>query len=347
MKITEHIREYIYEEDREFQSGHASTLINLPGGDVLAAWFGGSWEKGSDVAIWMSRRTAQGWQKPYVVASTWGVALWNPVLFRRLDGRILLFYKEGAIIPEWRTFIKYSDDNGETFSEAKELVADDVSGGRGPVKNKPIVLSDGTIAAPASIEGDSDGLNKKGLWDCFVDLSQDGGETWQRSDLVPLRRIGFNMIDRVYDPRHCYGKGIIQPSLWESKPGHLHMLTRSTSSAIFRSDSSDGGKTWCCAYQSGLPNNNSGSDLVQLPDGSLVLAWNPVGNLPNYYKGPRTPLVLSHSTDNGKTWQQIFTLEDTQGGFAYPAIIATEKEILLTYTWNRERIVFWRFKYEG
>lgn len=338
IRITEYIKEYIYEDDREFQSGHASTLTKLTNGDIMAAWFGGSWEKAPDTAIWMSRRKGNSWQKPYIAADTYGVPVWNPVLFCQKDGRIALFYKEGAAIPEWLTMVKYSDDNGETFSDAAELVPGDKSGGRGPVKNKPIILLDGTIAAPASVEGE--------LWDCFADLSKDGGKTWNHSGLVPVRRIRYDVIDQVYDRRHCYGKGIIQPTLWESKPGHVHMLMRSTSSAIFRSDSVDGGKTWCCAYQSGLPNNNSGIDLAQLPGGDLVLAWNPVGNLPNYYKGPRTPLVLSHSCDNGKTWSKVFVLEDTHGGFAYPSIIADEKEILLTYTWKRERIVFWKLQYE-
>ena len=347
MKIVSEVKEFVYGGDRAFQSGHASTLAALPNGDVLAAWFGGSWEKGADVAVWMSRRTAEGWQEPYVAADTWGVPLWNPVLHCRADGRVLLFYKEGATIPHWRTMVKHSDDNGVTFSEAKELVKGDISGGRGPVKNKPIVLTDGSLVAPASIEGDSDGLNKKGLWDCFVDISDDGGETWERSDFVPLRRVSeANMLDKLIEPRHCFGKGIIQPALWESESGHVHMLTRSTSSAMFRSDSTDGGKTWRCAYQSGLPNNNSGFDLVKLPDKSLVMAWNPVGNLPNYYKGARTPLILSHSADNGTTWNPVFTLENTQGSFAYPAIIADGDEILLTYTWNRDKIVFWRLRYK-
>lgn len=337
MEIINAKREYIVEEDREFQSGHASTLIELPGGDILAAWFGGSWEKNPDVAIWMSRRTSAGWQKPWIAADTWGVALWNPVLFRHADGRVALYYKEGKTIPEWRTLVKVSDDDGRTFGEARELVPGDV-GGRGPVKNKPIALADGTIAAPASVEDD--------VWDSFIDLSKDGGETWEKSAMVPLRRVGYQEVDLVQDPRHCYGKGVIQPTLWESGPGHVHALMRSTSSAIFRSDSTDGGKTWCCAYHTGLPNNNSGIDLVRLPKGDLVLAWNPVGNLPNYYKGPRTPLVLSHSADNGNTWKQMYTLEDTQGDYAYPAIIANEREILVTYTWHRERIVFWRLAYK-
>ena len=336
MVVKDSRKEFIFEEDREFQSAHASTLIALENGDVLAAWFGGSWEKGNDVTIWISRRTEAGWQKPCRVAESWGIPLWNPVLFRRPDGRIILYYKEGKTISQWKTLVKYSDDNGKTFSEAKELVNGDI-GGRGPVKNKPIQLTNGNILAPASIEGD--------LWDCFIDISKDSGETWTASSLIPTRRIGYDMVDRVFDRRHCYGKGLIQPTIWESQPNHIHALMRSTSSTIFRSDSDDGGMTWCCAYNSGLPNNNSGIDLVKAPNGDLVLAWNPVGNLPNYYKGPRTPLILSWSGDNGKTWTPLITLEDTQGGFAYPAIIAAKNELLVTYTWNRERIVFWKILY--
>ena len=141
--------------------------------------------------------------------------------------------------------------------------------------------------------------------------------------------------------------GVIQPTLWEDELGDIHMLLRSTSSRIFRSDSKDGGRTWCTAYATELPNNNSGIDLVRLPSGILVLAYNPRENAPNYYKGSRTPLVLSYSEDNGNTWQLLDLLEDGKGTFAYPAIICNEQnEILVTYTWNRLRIVFCKLTYE-
>lgn len=52
------------EEEREFNSSHASTLLDLKDGGVLVSWFGGSWEKGSDVAVWISRRIGGGWEKP-------------------------------------------------------------------------------------------------------------------------------------------------------------------------------------------------------------------------------------------------------------------------------------------
>ena len=68
---------------------------------------------------------------------------------------------------------------------------------------------------------------------------------------------------------------MIQPTLWESKDGSVHMLTRTKLGKIYRSDSLDGGKTWCRAYATNLPNNNSGIDPVSythltLPTNSLV-----------------------------------------------------------------------------
>jgi len=345
VKLTSSTKEFIVGfDDRPTDSAHASTLLQLKDGSVLAAWFGGSWEKDSNVDIWMSRRDAQGkWNQPYAVACVFAVAMWNPVLFRCPDSSILLFYKVGHIIPEWKTFAIRSNDEGKNWSEPFELVAGDVSGGRGPVKNKPILLSDGkTIVSPASVETDN-------VWQAFVDISTDNGETWTHSEYVPMRMSSYNiqMVDQPYNKHRLWGKGMIQPSLWEDEKGVLHMVCRTTSSAIFQSDSEDGGMHWCTAYDTGLPNNNSGLDLVRTPEGSLVLCYNPVGNLPNYYKGPRTPLVLDYSVDNGKNWQRLVVLEDGPGGFAYPSIIVNDqKEILVTYTHNRERIVFFKGVYE-
>jgi len=45
-------------------ASHASSIVELEGGDVLAAWFGGSREGAPDVAIWSSRRDAHAWSEP-------------------------------------------------------------------------------------------------------------------------------------------------------------------------------------------------------------------------------------------------------------------------------------------
>lgn len=318
MKYIDQVKEFIFEDDRPFLSCHASTLELLPNGDILAAWFGGTREKAGDVAIWMSRRINGRWAASIKVADQEDIPHWNPVLFRRADGILFLYYKVGTSIAEWVTMVMRSSDDGCTWSSPVPLIEGD-KGGRGPVKNKPIVLYDGTIAAPASLEPE---------WDAFVDLSFDGGETWTRSETVPLDRSALG------------GKGIIQPTLWESEPGIVHMLLRSTEGAIYRSDSTDGGRRWCQAYPTELPNNNSGIDLVKLENGTLALVYNPTRPEPGKIKGPRTPLVLRLSVDNGLTWENELLLDEGEKQYSYPAIVANGLDLYMTYTWRRERITF-------
>ena len=323
-RIIEH--QHIFEEESQFAQCHASTICPLPDGQIAAAWFGGTHEKAPDVAVWFSRRVNGVWSRPVIAADAEHVPCWNPVLF--LDGdRLLLFYKVGNEIPSWQTFVKESLDFGESWSKERELVPGDF-GGRGPVKNKPIRLADGAILAGASTE--------EGCWDCFADRSEDGGKTWKRSANVPI------------DHAKLKGMGIIQPTLWQSKDGSVHMLIRSSEGVIYRSDSADGGRNWCPAYPTDLPNNNSGIDLTRLEDGRLVLVCNPV--LGNW--AARTPIVFQVSSDDGQTWgtPQILdhVTEGTCGidaGFSYPAVVARENEIFLTYTWKRKNIAYWRIQF--
>jgi predicted neuraminidase len=45
------------------------------------------------------------------------------------------------------------------------------------------------------------------------------------------------------------------------------------------------------------------------------------------------------SEDNGKTFQKALDLEDGEGEFSYPAVIACGDRVYVTYTWNRKNIV--------
>ncbi|MCX5757670.1 MAG: exo-alpha-sialidase, partial [Candidatus Hydrogenedentes bacterium] len=58
--------------------------------------------------------------------------------------------------------------------------------------------------------------------------------------------------------------------------------------------------------------------------------------------GPRTPLTLAVSPDNGRTWQKIADLETLHGEYSYPAIERTTRGVAISYTWKRERIRCWR-----
>lgn len=330
----------IPESGADFRQCHASTLVVLPDGDLLVAWFAGQKEGSGDTAIWLARRKKGVWQSPQRTVACDGLAHWNPVLFNAPDG-LWLFYKVGPGVHVWKTRCVKSTDGGVSWSAPVELVeGDDVP--RGPVKNKMLLAADGTWIAPGSIEDEHH-------WDAFVDRSDDNGKSWHLSP-VPLdhqnnaaaqdshlwqglkdEALWENDLSRV-----LRWDGVIQPSLWESTPGHIHMLMRSTRGWLYRSDSADNGKTWCAAYATSLPNNNSGIDLVMATGHKLVLACNPIGG--NW--GQRFPLSLRVSGDNGENWSSSLDVESEEGEFSYPAIVSEGNTLHLTYTWNRKNIIY-------
>jgi predicted neuraminidase len=316
-------RTFVFGDPRPFAQCHASTLVETLDGRYLVAFFAGTRERHRDVAIWIADRAiaAPGFGPPRLAVKVADVPHWNPVLYR-LDapepGEIALQFKVGARIRSWATWLARSRDGGETFEDAAPLVAGN-RGGRGAVRNKPIRLASGDWLAGASIEAWRH-------WDAFFDRSRNGVDGWVATARVEIDRARFA------------GKGLIQPALWESRPGRVHALFRTTEGRIYRSDSADDGHSWSAAYPIDVPNNNSGLDVVRLADGTLALACNPVpGNW-----AARTPLSLLFSRDNGASWPWRFDVETGPGEFSYPAVIASGEGLALCYTWNRRRIAFVR-----
>ena len=306
---------------REGWQSHASHFLVLGEGEIFCVWFYGSREGNDDVRIYGSFRTPDcKWSRPEPLTEDDGLPHWNPVLFRRRDGAVVLFYKVGKTIADWVTRFRVSYDNCRTWEASRELVAGDRSGGRGPVRNKAIYLSDGSVLAPGSTE--------RGEWKCFFDRSLDDGVTWKRSGDLCLPA---DLLARYPSPE---GKGIIQPAVWESKEG-VHALLRSTEGAIFRTDSADAA-AWSQPYPIGMPNNTSGIDVEPLPDGRLVLACNPVAE--NW--GSRTPISLYISEDNGRSFRLLSHLTTMQGKYAYPALRYAGGRLHVTYTWNRRTIQY-------
>ena len=297
--------EFIFEE-APFPSCHASTILETKTGELLAAWFGGSDEGEPDVAIWMSRKGPDGWSAPEEMARHEGVPTWNPVLFRSADGVTWLFYKFGPSPRDWTGAYRKSLDDGQTWSDWEQMAA----GLLGPIRNKPLLLEDGTIISGTSVESYR-------AWASWVERSEDNGETWTKHGPIT-------------HPEQPYG--IIQPAIVPIRGG-LRMFVRARNiGEICSADSFDGGLTWGPALETELPNPNSGIDAVRLADGRIVMIY-------NHTSRGRTPLNLAVSADDGRTWKPFLELETAPGEYSYPAIIqATDGVIHATYTWKRERI---------
>lgn len=310
---------------------HASTILPLENGEVLCAWFGGTHEGKADVGIYCAKKRYGIWLEPRLLVS--GVeANWNPVFYAKQNGTILLFYKEGEQIASWKTYVMESKDSGNTWSESRELVPGDESGGRGPVRNKLCRLKSGRVLAGASTE--------HGIWKAFVDISDDDGITWHKSSEICINGLNYTVGEKTAESniavsaQSFYGRGVIQPSLWEDEFG-VHMLLRSSEGFVYRADSTDEGESWTDAYPLHLPNNNSGLDLTKAGDGNLYLMCNPVAA--NW--GARSPISLFKSKD-GKTWTKLLDFETEESEFSYPAIINKGSVLHISYTYKRKNIAY-------
>ncbi len=84
---------------------HGSTIVELPNGDMLAAWFQGHGERWADDVRIMGARLHKGeskWGKPFVMADVPGFPDINPVLFIDNRGKLWLVWYT-VIANQWST----------------------------------------------------------------------------------------------------------------------------------------------------------------------------------------------------------------------------------------------------
>ncbi|MBD0832715.1 sialidase family protein [Aestuariibaculum sediminum] len=314
--------EFLFTENTYFKQCHASTIEEAKNGNLLISWFGGTHEGSKDVVIWGIQSKGKSWTTPKIwadgIKDTLQFPCWNPVLFRaKKEKTIYLYYKVGPNPREWWGMVKSSKDNGNTWSKPENLA----KGILGPIKNKPIELSNGTIISPSSIE-----INEN-TWKAHVEISEDQQETWKS---YPID----------YESKY----NVIQPSILKHKNGTLQVLCRSKEGVVATAWSKNSGKNWTSLEPTNLANPNSGTDAIAI-DNFFIIAYNP--DLPGkeWWEG-RSKLRLAYSYD-GLDWTDLLILEDhEEGEFSYPTLFMDSKGLIhITYTYNRKNIKHWVLRF--
>ncbi len=302
-----------------FKACHASTIVELSSGKFMVAWFAGSNEGANDVGIWTSTLADNKWSTPVEVVKGYDLTgkqlpCWNPVLFKAANNNLFLFYKVGVNPREWWGMVLLSKDDGKSWTNPISLPNDFL----GPIKNKPIQLSNGNILCPSSVESPD---TKR--WTIHLEITDENLSVWRKIEIEEDTTLG-----------------VIQPTILLHSDGRLQMLCRSRQNLIYQTWSTDNGLSWNKLTNTNLPNPNSGIDAITLDGGSFILVYNPLLQGNDWFNG-RNVLNVAISND-GLEWEDIYQLENEKDGeFSYPAIIqAADKTIHITYTDKRKNIKY-------
>jgi len=323
------------------QHVHGSTVVELPNGDILAAWFQGSGERwADDVAIMGARLKAgkQKWSKPFVMADVPEFPDINPILFLDPRGRLwLMWYTVIAnqwetSLPKYRISEDYTRQDGPpkwSWQEVLHVKPGD-SSERGIQPGDRFVKSiERQIEEYVKYLSESANLSeqikrkileRRKAWGAkqlgYAYFRRMGWQTKNKAVIVNKNR----MIIPFYSDGFSFSLMAITDDCgknWQFSeplvgPGNIQpsiaikadgtLVTGPPPQRLHISTSKDAGLTWSTVKDSELPNPGSGADIVTLRNGHWALSYNDT-------EDGRHSLAVSISTNEGKSWDYTRHLE--------------------------------------
>jgi sialidase-1 len=301
-------------------------VLPLRDGTLLAAWsdfYGGAEDNAAArVSAAKSKDGGRTWGQRFTLQENTGKAnVMSVSLLRSRTGDVLFFYLQKNSLTDLKLFVRRSTDDTKTWGDPVLITPED---GYHVMNNARVIqLESGRLLAPVS--------STKQVWtrnDDFrtcVYFSDDDALTWKRGQTM------------LTAPK----RGAMEPGLIELRDGRVLQIIRTQTGYIWHAYSSDGGDTWTDARPWSIEAPEAPSTLVRVPNsGDWLLVWNPNVAWGNPEKtvvganhgGPRTPLVATLSSDEGRTWSKPKSIEsDPSVTYAYTSATLHDGRVLLSY----------------
>ena len=337
---------------------HGSSIVGLPNGDFLCAWFMGSGERTADDVKIIGARLQKGsnnWSVPFLLADTYNIPDCNPVLFINKNGKLFLVWiaveanKWEYSILRFKTSTDYSKAGSPVWNWQDNILlkpgdnfATEVAA---RFKQLPDNKAGWSAYAPGyddmTIEASKDTRKRSIGWMTRIKpLLLDSSKI-----LLPLYSDGYNfsMLAISDDDGSTWrssqpivGRGNVQPALALKKNGNIAAYMRDNGDAPSRvevSESTDKGESWSAAAKITIPNTAS-VELLVLQDGNWAFIGNDI-------EDGRYRLGLYFSEDEGLNWKWKYYLENEppgKGSFSYPSLIQTKDGLLhITYSYQLDK----------
>lgn len=293
-------------------------FIRLESGEILYVYthyYGASGDDHASAKL-VSRISQNGgrtWseQDELVLENEGRLNIMSVSLQRLRDNSIVLFYLVKENPGDCRPYLRYSYDEGQTWTERVQILPDP---SYNVVNNsRAVLLTEGRLILPVARHayrgGDVYNYEKKATLFCLV--SDDGGRRWMQSENVP------NTNDIMYQ----------EPGVVELADGRLLMTIRNASGRQYYSYSEDRGATWSDSIPSPLISPASPASIKRAPNSdNLIAVWNESPD-------KRNPITVALLSPDGKTILAKRTLDrgidGEERGFCYPAIFFVDQQTAL------------------
>ena len=290
-----------------------ASIVKLQDGRLFLAWTDfttGDWQDHGSARImgrW-SKDNGTTWSDPVLLQENIGrLNVMIASLLQLPSGRILLcFHRKDVEMTECHLMVKWSDDNGKTWTPPIQVTYGHPGYWCG-TNDRFRQLKTGRVLLPAG--------NFAGMTTFYSD---DDGENWTYSK---------NWITPPAGDRYA------EPVAVELADGSVLMLIRTRSKYIKFARSTDGGESWTAWA---LPDSTlppapySPCNCKRVPGSDdLLLIWN--NNC-----GHRIPLTAAISPDGGRSWRHMRDLEPflhipPVNTYAYPSIAFEGGNVHITY----------------
>lgn len=338
----------------EHWHNHASSVVELPNGDLLACWYHGSGERtADDVRILAARRPkgAARWEAPFTLADTPGFPDCNPVLF--LDSRRRLWLLWPVILAnQWHTaLMKYRiATHYSGLGTPRWEISDNLLFiPRNFASRVRQVVEPAWKAAPPGRLADYLKTILERAEDKY--FSRMGWMTRARPLELPSGRILVPLYSDGYDfsivaftddggltwssSEPLVSHGGVQPTLVRRSDGTLVAYMRDNGlppKRVLTAQSTDDGLTWSPVTDTDIPNPGSGLEVLRLRSGLWAMVYNDT-------ERGRHSLAVALSDDEGRTWRWRRHIERDErekgaGSFHYPSIFESSDGTLhVTYSY--------------